>query len=133
MSNINAFWPVVHENYFWRFIKIFLILPLFAPQKGSAPLLLIWIPFSRATFLPSLVEIGLVVLEKSFKEKRWRRTDRRTPYHKLSWPSARWVNNYHSCMNYDGLYNSDSKKYCISKNTLFNYATFFSSSLYNPS
>jgi len=38
MSNINVFWPVVHEKKFLRFIKIFLILPLIGPQKGPATL-----------------------------------------------------------------------------------------------
>jgi len=67
-----------------RFFKIYQIFPLIGPQKGPAPLFEhIWIPFSRASFLPSLVEIGLVVLG---------RTDA-APYHKLSWPPARWANN----------------------------------------
>jgi len=54
------------EEDFWRFIKIFLILPLIAigSQKGPTPLFEhIWIPIPQAWFLPSLVEIGPVVLE----------------------------------------------------------------------
>jgi len=64
------------EEDFWRFIKIFLILPLIGPQKGPAPLFeQIWIPIHQGCFLPSLVEIGLAVIEKkSFKRKSWQRT-----------------------------------------------------------
>jgi len=58
-----------------RFFKIypivFLILPLIGPQKGPALLFEhIRIPIPQAYFLPSLVEIGQVVLEKkSFEGK----------------------------------------------------------------
>jgi len=70
MSNINAFRPVVHEKVF----KIYQNFPdctPFSAAKGSAPLIEnTLIPFSLTSFLPSLVEIGLVVLEKkSFKGK----------------------------------------------------------------
>jgi len=66
MLNINAFWLVVHKKiFFFRFIKIFLNLPLIEPQKGPVPLFeQIYIPILQACFLPDLVEIGLVVLEK---------------------------------------------------------------------
>jgi len=52
----------VHANGSWeedfrRFIKIFLIQPLYL-NKSESP--------SQSCFLPSLVEIGLVVLEKNF-------------------------------------------------------------------
>jgi len=94
--NINAW-----EEGFWRFINIFLILLLIEPQKGPAPLIeQIWISIPQECFLPSLVEIGIVVLEKkSFKGKSWRRTEgRRTTdaaqWYKLSWPSARWANKF---------------------------------------
>jgi len=51
---------------FWRFIKIFFFCPLLA----SPFIWTIRIPIPQACFLPSLVEIGLVVLEKkSFKGK----------------------------------------------------------------
>jgi len=82
------------EEYFWRFIKMFLILPLTVPQKGPAPLFeQIWFPISQACFLSSLVEIGRVVLEKkSFERKSCCRTDA-APWHKLSWPLTRWANN----------------------------------------
>jgi len=62
-------------------------LPLIGPQKGPAPLFeQIWILIPQACFLPSLVEISLVVLEKkSFKGKSWRRTDDgRTLCHTIS-------------------------------------------------
>jgi len=57
-----------------RFLKIYENVPYFAPYwapKGPAPLFeQICIPIPQACFLPSLVEIGLVVLEKkSFKGK----------------------------------------------------------------
>jgi len=53
------------EEDFSRFIKIFLMLPLIGSQKGPDPLFKqIWIPIPQASFMPSLVEIGLVVLEK---------------------------------------------------------------------
>jgi len=59
------------EEDFSRFIEIVLILPLIGPQKRPAPLFeQIGIPIPQACFLPSLVETGLVVLEKkSFKGK----------------------------------------------------------------
>jgi len=59
------------EETFSRFIKIVLTLPLIGPHP-------------RACFLPSLVEIGLVVLEKSFKGKSRRRPDGRTLRHTIS-------------------------------------------------
>jgi len=85
-----------------RFLKIYQNFPYFAPfwaPKGPAPLIeQIWILFSQASFLPSLVEIGLVVLEKkSFKRKCWRRMDA-APYHKLSWPLARWGKDEGVCL-----------------------------------
>jgi len=68
------------EEDFWRFIKIVLILLLIGPEKGPASLVEhIWIPIPQAWFLPSLVENGLVILEKkSFKGKMNRRTNERT-------------------------------------------------------
>jgi len=47
------------------------MLPLLVSQKGPASLLRhICIPISQACFLPTLAEIGLVVLEKTlFKRK----------------------------------------------------------------
>jgi len=67
------------EEDFWIFINFFLILPLTGTQKEPAPLFeQIWIPIPQACFLPSLVEIDLVVLEKkSFKGIGWRRMDDR--------------------------------------------------------
>jgi len=81
--------------------KFSLFLPL---TEGANPIL--WTnlnphPHPQACFLPSLVEIGLVVVEKkSFKEKvDAGRTDGRCTMHTLSWPSARWANNqYHTHM-----------------------------------
>jgi len=48
MSNINAFWPVVHEKIFEELSK----LSLFRPSLGQP----------QACFLPSLVEIGPVLM-----------------------------------------------------------------------
>jgi len=95
MLNIKTFWPVVHEKKIFEDLSNF---SLFCPLLGQ-PLYLnkIWIPIPQACFLPRLVEINLMVLEKkSFKGKSWRRTDGRqttdaAPWHKLSWPSARWA------------------------------------------
>jgi len=62
-----------------RYLKIYKKFPYFVPY--CAP----------KCFLPSLVEIVPVVLEKkSFKGKSWRWTDT-APWHELSWPSARWA------------------------------------------
>jgi len=53
------------EEDFWRFIKIFLILPLIGHQKGPAPLFeQIWIPILQACFMPRLVEIDLMAKER---------------------------------------------------------------------
>jgi len=65
MLNINAFWHVVHEKVSEDLSKYSLFCPLLGPQKRPAPLFeQIWIPILQACFLPSLVEIGQVVLEK---------------------------------------------------------------------
>jgi len=66
MPNIKAFQLVVHEKKIFEDLSIcFLILPLIGPQKVPAPLFKqIWIPIFQECFLPRLVEIGLVVLEK---------------------------------------------------------------------
>jgi len=80
MLNINAFGPVVHEN-FSKF-------PLVCPLRGM-PLDLITseFPFPRDTSC-QMVEIRLVVLEKkSFKGKadaRWTTDGRRTLLHAIS-------------------------------------------------
>jgi len=61
-------------------LKIYQKFPYFAPYwapKGTSPFIwTIWISIPQACFLLSLVEIGLLVLEKkSFKGKCWCRTD----------------------------------------------------------
>jgi len=98
MLNINAYQPVVHEKKIFEDLSKFsLFCPLLGSKWGQPPLFeQIWIPIYQACFLPTLVEIGLVVLEKkSFKGKSWRRTDDgRCARHKLSWPAARWANKY---------------------------------------
>jgi len=82
-------------------------LPLIGPDTLFVQ---IRIPIPQACFLPTLVEIGLVVLEKKlFKGKvdsGWttnrdmdgglteRRTTDAMPWHKLWWPSARWAKNH---------------------------------------
>jgi len=65
-----------------RFWKIYQNFTYWAP-KGAAPLFG-QIPIPQAYFLPSLVEIGLVDAG---------RTTDAAPWHKLSWPSARWAKN----------------------------------------
>jgi len=69
MLNINAFQPVIHENIFEDLSKLSLFCSLLCPKRAQ-PLYLNTIPISQEYFLPSLVEIGQVVLEKkSFKGK----------------------------------------------------------------
>jgi len=63
MSNINAFWSVVHEKKIFEDLSIFfLFCPFFGPKSGQPLYLNDLNP--QASFLPSLVEAGLVVLEK---------------------------------------------------------------------
>jgi len=74
MPNINVFRPVVHEKSYQN-------LPYSVP-KGASPF--IWTnlnPHPQACFLPSLIEIGLVVLEKKSFQRR--RTTDAAPWHKL--------------------------------------------------
>jgi len=67
-------------QWFIRFIKFVLILP----HKGPASLFeQILIPISKAYFLPSLVVIGIVVLEKLFKKIDARQMDAGLPPSKL--------------------------------------------------
>jgi len=71
IPNINTFQPVVHEKKIFEYLSKF---SLFFPLLGSkrpAPLFeQIWIPILQVWFLPSLVEIGPVILEKKLiKEK----------------------------------------------------------------
>ena len=92
--------PVVLEKKIFKFCQcIFTISSLSPLGKGRGPSFeQIWIPFTQGCFVPSLVEIGPVVLEK--KMKMWkvyrqtdrqtdRRTDRQTPddswSEKLTW------------------------------------------------
>jgi len=54
-----------------RFLKIYQTFPYFAHFGPALLFEQILIPLSQASFLPSLFEIGIVVLEKkSFKGKR---------------------------------------------------------------
>jgi len=65
MPNINAFRPVVHEKKIFEDLSKFSIFcPLLGPKRGQPLFEQIWIPIPQGCFLPSLVEIGLVVLEK---------------------------------------------------------------------
>jgi len=87
MLNINAFRLVVHEKMIFEDLsKCSLFYPLLGPKRGQS----LYFnksgsPSSKACFLPSLVEIGLVVLEKkSFKGKSRRWTDA-APWHKVSY------------------------------------------------
>jgi len=69
MLNINAFRPLVHEKKIFEDLSKF---SLFCPKTGQPLYLNISeSPFPQACFLSSLVEIGLVVLEKkSFEGTR---------------------------------------------------------------
>jgi len=65
ISMHSGFRPVVHKRIFLKIYQNFLILPLIGPQNRPVPLIeQLWIPITHACFLPSLVEIGLLVLEK---------------------------------------------------------------------
>ena len=59
--------------------KIFKSCQILSPLGRAWPFIWInFIPFTQGYFVPSLVEIGPVVLEKKMKMKVYRRTDRRT-------------------------------------------------------
>jgi len=62
MPNIN----VVHEKKMFEGLsKLSLFCPLLGPKRGPDPLFeQIWFPVPQAYFLPGLVEIGQMVLEK---------------------------------------------------------------------
>jgi len=96
MPNTNAFRPVVHEKIFWRFNKIFLILPLIGPQKGPAPLFeQIWTsPLNHVSH-----HVWLKLAKWFFRRSRLngkvnrqtdRQTDGRTP-DKLRWQYLTWA------------------------------------------
>ena len=61
------------EHWFWRriffnFINVFSLFRNYLDWKAVWPFIWqIWIPLSKWCFVPSLVEIGLVVLEKKMK------------------------------------------------------------------
>jgi len=88
MPNINAFRPVVYEKK--SFLKIYQNLSYFVPYWAPTPLFeQIWTPIPQACFLPRLVEIGLVVLEKKmFKGKFDGPTDA-APGHKFTYKAIK--------------------------------------------
>jgi len=76
MSNIRVFGSPVHEKIFYNSPNFTPFLPFIWPQKVPAPLFSqTWIPIPQIYFLPNLVPISSVVLEKkSFKGKVYRWT-----------------------------------------------------------
>ena len=65
---ILAQWPVLEKKNFKYCQFIFAISLLFPLGNGRGPSFeQTWTPFTRGCFVPSLVEIGLVVLEKKMK------------------------------------------------------------------
>jgi len=65
MLNINAFWSVIHEmKIFEDFSKFTLCCPLVGPKGSQTPFVTDLNPHLPRVILPSLVEIGQVVLEK---------------------------------------------------------------------
>ena len=72
--------PVVLEKIFKSCQFIFIISQIYPLLEGLGPSFeKTWIPFTQGYFVPSLVEIGPVVLEKKMKMwKVYRQTHRRT-------------------------------------------------------
>jgi len=63
MLNTNAFWLVIHENKVFEILSnVFLFCPLLGPKRGQT----LYFEQIQSYFVPSLVEIGLVVIEKMF-------------------------------------------------------------------
>jgi len=69
---------VQEKKIFEDLTKVSLFCPLLGPKRGQ-PLYSNLNPFPKHILLPSLVEIGLLVLEKLFKGKFNRRTPTTTP------------------------------------------------------
>ena len=92
MPSLVEICPVVLEKKIFKSCQfIFNYFPIISPLEGRGPSFeQIWIPFTQGHFVPNLVKIGPVVLEK--KMKMWkinRRTDRRrTTCVQLSWAKS---------------------------------------------
>ena len=74
-ATLNPLYPMMLcAQWFWRrrFLKIVNVISQLSPLgKGRGPSIeQTWIPFTQECFVPSLVEIGPVVLEK--KMKMWK-------------------------------------------------------------
>ena len=95
-DTLSAVWlklsKLCWRRRFFNFVNVFSLFRNYVPlEKGGAPSFKqTWIPFTRGCFVPSLVEIGPVVLDKKMKMwKVYRRTDRQTTddrwSEKLTW------------------------------------------------
>ena len=66
------------RRWFFKFVNIFLLFPYYLPLEKGVALHLnnAWIPITQGCFVPSLFEIGPVVLERKMKMwKVYRQTD----------------------------------------------------------
>jgi hypothetical protein len=64
--------PVVLEKKIFKWPHPIFGLWLFPLWKGPGPWFVqFWIPFTKGWFVPSLIEIGLLVLKKIFKSFQW--------------------------------------------------------------
>ena len=91
VPSLVEFGPVVLEKYL-NFVNVFSLFSNYLPLEKGVTLLFeqIWIPLTQECFVPSLIEIFPVVLEKNLKvSKVYRRTDRQTTDNrrseKLTW------------------------------------------------
>ena len=104
-SNLYEVGPVVLEKKFLKFVNILSLCSYHLPfEKGVT---LKHIPFTQVCFVPSLVEIGQVVLEKKmkiWKINRWtewqtnRRTTEKRQSEKLTFISGEVKNYFASCL-----------------------------------
>ena len=70
----KGFW----RRRFFNFVNVFLLFHNYFPRKRAEPFIwTTWIPCTQGCFVPSLLEIGPVVLEKKMKNRKvlqqWRR------------------------------------------------------------
>ena len=104
-SNLYEVGPVVLEKKFLKFVNILSLCPYHLPFEKDVTLK--QIPFTQVCFVPSLVEIGQVVLEKKmkiWKINRWtewqtnRQTTEKRQSEKLTFISGEVKNYFASCL-----------------------------------